>query len=96
MGGTTPWGHEAEALDVVMAYCRRAEVRTSRNHQQWMLRSMAGLIRNRPDGTPAPWGELSEDVYQAVGRELLHQRLLDAVPPFAEFHRPAQRQRKGS
>ena len=39
--------HEVEALDVVMAYCRRAEVRTSRNHQQWMLRSMAGLIRVR-------------------------------------------------
>lgn len=88
--------HEVEALDVVMAYCRRAEVRTSRNHQQWMLRSMAGLIRNRPDGSPAPWGELSEGVYQAVGRELLDQGLLDAVPPLAEFHRPAQTQRKGS
>jgi NitT/TauT family transport system substrate-binding protein len=88
--------HEAEALDVVMAYCRRARIRTSRNHQQWMLRSMAGLIRNRPDGTTAPWGELSEGMYQAVGRELLKQGLLDTVPPLKEFHRPAQTQRTGS
>lgn len=87
--------HEVEALDVVMAYCRRAEVRTGRNHQQWMLRSMAGLIRNRSDGAPAPWGELPEGVYQAVGRELRDQKLLEAVPPFAEFHRPVQTQRKG-
>ena len=57
---------------------------------------MAGLIRARPDGAAAPWGELSAGVYEAVGRELLKQRLLDAVPPFAEFHRPAQTQRKGS
>lgn len=87
--------HEAEALDVVLAYCRRAEVRTSRNHQQWMLRSMAGLIRNRSGGARAPWGELSPDVYEAVGRELVEQGLLDAVPPLAEFHPPAPAQRKG-
>ena len=56
---------------------------------------MAGLIRNRSGGPPAPWGDLSASVYQAVGQELLDQGLLDAVPPFAEFHRPAQTQRKG-
>lgn len=88
--------HEVEALDVVMDYCRRANVRTSRNHQQWMLRSMADLIRTRPDGSPAPWGELSASVYRAVGQELLDQGLVDAVPPFAEFHPSAQTQRKGS
>jgi NitT/TauT family transport system substrate-binding protein len=87
--------HEVEALDVVMAYCRRADVRTSRNHQRWMLRSMAELIRGRPDGTAAAWGELSATVYQGVAQELLKQGLLEAVPPFAEFHRPAQTQRKG-
>ncbi len=89
--------HEAEALDVVMDYCRRAEVRTSRNHQQWMLRSMAGLIRRRSDGAAAAWGELPAEVYQAVGQELLRQGLVDAVPPWTEFHRPApQTQRTGS
>lgn len=87
--------HEAEALDVVMTYCRRAEVRTSRNHQQWMLRSMAGLIRDVPDAISPRWGELSATVYEAVGRELLDQGLLKAVPSFAEFHRPAQPPRKG-
>ena len=86
---------ETEALDVVMAYCRRAEVRTSRNHQQWMLRSMAGLIRSPADGSAAAWGELSPSVYQAVGQELLHQGLVDAVPPWAEFHRPAGPPRSG-
>ncbi len=86
--------HEVEALDVVMAYCRRAEVRTSRNHQQWMLRSMAGLIRFRSDGSPAAWGELSATAYQAVAEELLKQKLLDAVPPFEEFHPSAQAPRK--
>lgn len=87
--------HEAEALEVVMEYCRRAEVRTSRNHQQWMLRSMAGLIRSPADGSAAAWGELSPSVYQAVGQELLRQGLVDAVPPWAEFHRPARPPRSG-
>ena len=86
--------HESEALDVVLAYCRRADVRTSRNHQQWMLRSMAGLIRFRADGTPAAWGELSAVVYQEVAQELCQQGLLAAVPPFEEFHPPAQTPRK--
>lgn len=86
--------HEVEALDVVMDYCRRAEVRTNRNHQRWMLRSMAGLIRSRSDGTPSAWGELSVTGYQAVAQELLRQGLLDAVPPFEEFHPPAQTPRK--
>ncbi len=86
--------HEAEALDVVMAYCRRAEVRTSRNHQRWMLRSMAGLIRFHSDGTPFVWGELSATAYQAVAQELLNQGLLDVVPPLEEFHPAAPTPRK--
>ncbi len=42
---------------------------------------MAGLIRNRL-AARAPWGELSPGVYEAVGRELVEQGLLDAVPPW--------------
>ncbi len=87
--------NEVEALDVVMDYCRRAEMRTSRNHQQWMLRSMSDLIRFRAAGTRAPWGELPAAVYQGVAEELRSQGLLKTVPPFEEFH-PAETQRKSS
>lgn len=87
--------NNVEALDVVMDYCRRAEMRTSRNHQQWMLRSMSDLIRFRAGGKRAPWGELPAAVYQGVGEELRSQGLLKTVPPFEEFH-PAETQRKSS
>jgi hypothetical protein len=56
---------------------------------------MAGLIRNGPHGAAAPRGKLSAGLPQAAGPGLLDQRLLDAVPPFAGFHRPTQAQRKG-
>ena len=80
--------HEAETLEAVMKYCRAANVRTNRNHQRWMLRSVAVAIRGQPGTPPAPWGSLSADVYQGVARMLLDERLLRAVPAFDQFYQP--------
>jgi NitT/TauT family transport system substrate-binding protein len=84
--------HEAETLDIVMNYCREANVRTNRNHQRWMLRSVATAICGQPGTTPAPWGSLSPGVYHSVAQELLEQKLLRAAPPFDQFFRPSTRQ----
>ena len=84
--------HEAETLEVVMRQCQQANVRTNRNHQQWMLRSVATAIRGRPGDRPAPWGSLSREVYQGVGKALVDQRLIRQTPAFDEFHRPPERQ----
>jgi NitT/TauT family transport system substrate-binding protein len=83
--------HEAETLDVVMKYCGEANVRTNRNHQRWMLRSIALAIRGRPGSTPAPFGSLSPDVYHSVARKLQDQQFLRAAPNFDQFYQPPAR-----
>jgi NitT/TauT family transport system substrate-binding protein len=83
--------HEVETLDTVMKYCREANVRTNRNHQRWMLRSIALAIRGRPGTAPAPFGSLAPDVYQSVARKLLDQQFLRATPDFDQFYQPPAR-----
>jgi len=79
--------NEAETLDVVMENCRAVNVRTNRNHQRWMLRSIRAAMR-RPDSLqPVPWGSLSEAAYSEVVRLLLDQALIEEAPDFREFHR---------
>lgn len=79
--------NESETLDVVMRCCREADVRTNRNHQRWMLRSVRDAMRSRP-GQEAAWGMLSEDAYAAVARLLVDQGLIKGTPSFREFHQP--------
>jgi NitT/TauT family transport system substrate-binding protein len=78
--------NEAETLDVVMENCRAANVRTNRNHQRWMLRSIRDAMR-RPDSPEAvSWGSLSEAAYSEVVRLLVDQALIEEAPAFHEFH----------
>ena len=75
--------HEDETLDLVMKYCREANVKTNRNHQRWMLRAMGRII-----DTKQPRPGLSEKVYDNVTGILLGEALIPKVPPFGEFYQP--------
>ncbi|MEN6457883.1 MAG: ABC transporter substrate-binding protein [Thermoguttaceae bacterium] len=84
-------GHETETLDAIMRHCRAANVHTNRNHQRWMLRSVAAAIRGPEGGKPAPWGSLSADVYGGVARMLLDERMIRTIPPFEQLYQPVDR-----
>lgn len=81
--------HEAEALDIIMAYCNEARLPTNRNHQRWMLRAMAEMIRCRVGADPAQWGTLAPDDYRNVAEILREQGLIHSIPPYEEFYKPA-------
>lgn len=80
--------NEAETLDAVMRHCQAGSVRTNRNHQRWMLRSIRDAMRFGPQQDALPWGTLSEKAYAEVGRLLVEQKLIAKVPAFADFHQP--------
>jgi NitT/TauT family transport system substrate-binding protein len=80
--------NEAETLDVVMRNCRAANVRTNRNHQRWMLRSIREAIRFGPRQQTVAWGALSQDAYSEVARLLTEQALIGKTAPFQDFHQP--------
>lgn len=79
--------HEPETLEVVMDYCSRANVRTNRAHQRWMLRAMRQAMAD-PARKGAAWGSLSPEVYAGVAGALRDQGLVDRVPEFVTFHCP--------
>jgi NitT/TauT family transport system substrate-binding protein len=89
-GWSYAFDHETQTLDTVMKYCRDANVRTNRNHQRWMLRSVAVAIRGSQsaDAPPSPWGSLAPDAYDGVARILIQQKLLQTAPAFDAFYRP--------
>jgi NitT/TauT family transport system substrate-binding protein len=89
-GWNHAFDHESQTLDTVMKYCRDANVRTNRNHQRWMLRSVALAIRGSQsaDAPPLPWGNLAPDVYDGVAKILVQQKLLQTAPAFDAFYRP--------
>jgi NitT/TauT family transport system substrate-binding protein len=83
-------GHEAETLDAVMDYCGREHVRTSRNHQRWMLRSILEAMGPRPGDSPESCGRLKAEIYRSVAEELVRQKVIDRAPPFESFYVPPQ------
>lgn len=79
--------NESETLDVVMRICRAANVRTNRNHQRWMLRSIGEVIWPRQPSAAA-WGTLDQKAYAEVVRLLEAQTLVRTPPEFRVFHQP--------
>ncbi|MEW6358675.1 MAG: ABC transporter substrate-binding protein [Planctomycetota bacterium] len=86
--------HESEALDIVMSLCNQAKMPTNRAHQRWMLRAMAELIQHRVGKESEQWGVLRREDYENVTKVLRQQQLIEKVPPFDEFYRPALNGRK--
>lgn len=87
--------HEAEALDIVMSCCDRARMATNRNHQRWMLRAMAELIRYRVGDDVRNWGILDRGDYEAMKRVLEAQGLIESAPDYAEFFSPPAAEPEG-
>jgi NitT/TauT family transport system substrate-binding protein len=81
--------NQAETLDVVMRYCDRAHTGTNRNHQRWMLRAMGEFIQYRVGRDPRAWGDLSKAEYEKVARVLREEKIIQSIPPFDVFYRPA-------
>jgi NitT/TauT family transport system substrate-binding protein len=80
--------HEEETLDVVMDYCRNANIRTGRNHQRWMLRAMRQCIPHTKDGGLASWGQLRRETYDEATSLLSEQGLIQSPPDFEQFYQP--------
>jgi len=78
--------HPDEALDMVLAYMRREHLPANRVHQKWMLSKMKELIL--PQDKQLSPGVLNKDDFDRVGKELLLNGLIDAVPLFDEFSMP--------
>jgi len=82
--------HEAETIEAVMRSCRAENVRTNRNHQRWMLRTLAPVVRDGAEADPASWGRLAPETYRGVGQILVEQRILRDIPEFERFFQPPE------
>ncbi len=80
------FAHPDEALDIVMAYVRAANVPTNRVHQKWMLERMRDIIQ--PPGWDHPMGMLTAEAYARVAGVLKDHGLITHIPKFSEFYRP--------
>jgi len=76
--------HPEEAIDIVMKYVKEANIGTNRVHQKWMLERMKDII-NTP-GKNMITGNLDEQDYHTVARELKQSAMIRKVPDFQEFH----------
>jgi len=76
--------HPDEALDIVMKYVEQAQMPTNRAHQKWMLSRMKDIIF--PEGKTIPLGELTEDDYNTVTKELLQCGVIQTIPEYSEFY----------
>jgi NitT/TauT family transport system substrate-binding protein len=84
-GWSYAFEHPDEALDIVLKYMRQAHVPANRVQQQWMLSRMKDLIC--PPDTGGRPGELDQDDYDRVVKELMSNGLIETAPSFNEFYR---------
>lgn len=75
--------HQQETLDVVMRYVDAASIATNRTHQKWMLDRMQDLIVATDTGLPDPILKIEE--YLLVGREMVHNQIIDKIPAYPDF-----------
>ncbi len=78
------FAHPEEALDVVMRNLKREYIPATRVHQKWMLERMKDLML--PEAFSTPVGALLPADYDRVARGLHGNGLIEAVPPFHQFH----------
>ena len=75
-----------EALDIVMDYVEKTGVRTSRYHQQEMLKGMLDLTVN-PDSGNMDFQQIPEDRYNSLMDILVKMNYLSNPIPYKEFIR---------
>lgn len=86
--------HKEETIDVVMKYCRTYHMQTNRSHQEWMLNAIESALKYRVGDKIKDWGVLSRQDYETVAGELLKQELIKAIPPFEDFYRDVNHEKK--
>lgn len=79
--------HPEEALDIVVARRREANLPTSRVHQRFMLARMRDVILGQPGEKLPPLGQLDRADFERVTGVLLQQKLIKAGPDFSAFAR---------
>ncbi len=79
------FAHPEEALDIIIKYMRQAQVPANRMHQKWMLERMRDLIL--PCKNPAAFGTLDKQDYEAAGRAMQHEGLIQGYPDYSTFIR---------
>lgn len=70
--------HPEEALDIVMKRVKKAKVGTNRTHQQWMLKEILALQRERENGK-ATFVLHPEKVKEASGLLLRNRRIKEEI-----------------
>lgn len=78
------FAHREEALDIVMKYVDQAQMATNRGHQRWMLDRLRDIME--PSDVACSLGELDQDDYTAVARELKAGEMLDSIPSYSDFY----------
>jgi NitT/TauT family transport system substrate-binding protein len=81
------FAHPEEALDLVVARRRAANLPTSRVHQRFMLARMRDVILGQAGDTVPPLGQLARPDFDRVAETLASQKLIKARPDFASFSR---------
>lgn len=77
--------HPEEALDIVLAHMRGANLPANRVHQKWMLERMRDLMQ--PDDPQGEWGRLGAADYASVLASMREAGLVEAPPDFEAFVR---------
>ncbi|MCF7964874.1 MAG: ABC transporter substrate-binding protein [Methylobacter tundripaludum] len=75
--------HPDEALDIVIKYMREDHLPANRMHQKWMLDRMRDLMT--PVNPQGSFGSLTEQDYEAVGRAMQRNGLIDRYPDYSTF-----------
>lgn len=77
------FAHPEEALDIVIKYMRQAQLPANRMHQKWMLERMRDLMFSSKN--KSSFGTLDKQDYEAVGRAMVHDGLIQDYPDYAAF-----------
>lgn len=75
--------HPDEALDIVIQQIRKAQLPANRSHQKWMLDRMRDLFI--PTAAQAAPGLLKKQDYEAVGRAMQKNGLIQGYPDYRTF-----------
>lgn len=75
--------HPDEAIDIVLAAMRAAQLPTNRVHQEWMLARMRDIILTQ--GSTRPTGLLDPAAYARVADALVESGWIKEAPPYDSF-----------
>ncbi len=79
------WAHEhpAQALEIVMAMAEKTNIHTNRIHQEWMLKEILNLQKDKPDGKPL--FKLQQEPFIKASRLMFKNGLISREIKFEEI-----------